>query len=90
MTVEKISKLRQTFGKNNVFQLSHGLKNINRSKLHLEHTHRRKRFLQLLLFKDVQNFLVLLTVCESFRFRQMRCTLVCTSLLCFYRGETTK
>ena len=28
MTVEKISKSRQTFIKNNVFQLSHGIRNI--------------------------------------------------------------
>ena len=62
MAVEKISQLRQTFRKNNVFQLSHGTKNIHQSKLHLQHTLWRKSFLQLLLLK----------VCESFRFGNIK------------------
>ena len=48
--------------KNNVFQSSHGIRNIHRSKLHLQHTHCGKLFLQLLLLK----------VCESFQFGQSR------------------
>ena len=47
---------------NNVFQLSHGTKSIHQSKLHLYYTHWRKTFLQLLLLK----------VCESFIFRQIK------------------
>ena len=62
MVVEKISQKRQTFRKNNISQLSHGTKNIHRSKLHLEQTHQRKHFLQQLLLK----------VCESFRFGQIK------------------
>ena len=43
-------------------KLSHGTKNIHRSKLHLKHTQWRKKILQLML----------LNVCESFRFRQIK------------------
>ena len=35
MAAEKLSKCRQTFIKNNDFQLSHGIKNIHQSKLYL-------------------------------------------------------
>ena len=45
---------------NNVFQLSHVIKNIHWNKFYQLHTHRRKGFLELLLLK----------VCGSFLFRQ--------------------
>ena len=44
MAVEKVSLKQQTFRKNNIFQLSHGTKHIHQSKMHLQHTHRRKIF----------------------------------------------
>ena len=58
-----LSKKRNGFWVHGFFQLSHGTKNIHRSKLHSQHTHWRKTFLQLLLFK---------VCCESFRFGQIK------------------
>ena len=48
--------------KNNVLQLSHGIKNIHQSKFYQQHTHWRKIYLQL----------PLLTVCELILFRQIK------------------
>ena len=53
-----------TFTKNNDFKLSNGTKHVHQSKLYLEHAHWRKGFLQLLLLK----------VCESFLLRQSKKT----------------
>ena len=64
MQLKKSQNNDKLLEKTNVFQLSDGIKNIHRSKLHLQHTHWRKKVLQLLLFK----------VCESFRFGQIRKT----------------
>ena len=44
--------------KNNVSQLSHGIKNIHRSKLHQLYTYLGNTFLQLLLLKVFEAFLL--------------------------------
>ena len=72
--------------KSNVFQLSHKIKNIHRSKLQQQHTHWRKGFLQL----------PLLMICGSFLFRQSKKTYgILQSIQSMYtqhisRGEKTK
>ena len=64
MAVQKISKSSQAFTKNNVFQLSHGIRNTRRSKFHQWHTYCRRTFGQLPFLK----------VCESFGFAQCQRT----------------
>ena len=39
------TELQQTFKKNDVFQLSHGVKNIHRNKFYQQHTQCAERFL---------------------------------------------
>ena len=60
LAVKITSEKGQTFMKSNVFQLSHEIKNIYRSRFYQLHTHRRKAFLKLLLLK----------ICGSFLFKQ--------------------
>ena len=45
MAVKQTNKL-QTFMKKDIFQLSYGIKNIHRSKLHQWHTHWEKGYFQ--------------------------------------------
>ena len=62
MAIKITLKKPQVFMKSNVFQLSHGIKNIRRSKLYHWQTHWRKDFLLLLL----------LEVCGWFLFGQSK------------------
>ena len=45
--------MRNFYIKNNVFQLSHGIKNIHRSKLHVQHTLWRKTFFAAATFEGL-------------------------------------
>ena len=57
--------------KSHVFQLSHRIKNIHRSKLYKQNTHWRKRFLLLPLLKVCGSFLFILQVWLEGFFRKV-------------------
>ena len=76
--LKKYWKCDNFFMKISVFELSHGIKNIYQGNLHLESTHWRNKNWQLLLLK----------VCDSFRFAQSKNTdSVLWSVLVFFTDK---
>ena len=72
---------RQDFRKN-VFHLSHGIKNIEASYIFNIHIG-EETFFNWFFWRFVNHF-------DSDRVKNLKCTLVCTGPICFYREETTK